>query len=155
MVRTNSPPAAAWWLQSEWDHPSGKQEASGLINLHCSASTQGQCWSQFVCHWGNIWYYFQLRQPDTGTAGRISFCFSGWKGSMKATSLERMTNGKTRTSDLQKMWSDLQKRMIGQESLLRSLHRSHPVTVRQMLRNRWWVSSQKYLFLLSVVGRNL
>ena len=57
---------------------------------------------------------------------------------MKAISLERMTDGKTQTSNLQEMCYDRAGIM-----LLRSLHRSDPVTVRWMLKNRWWFSSQK------------
>lgn len=93
---------------------------------------------------------FQPGKPDIDTASRNSLCFSGWKGSMKAISLEIMTDGKTQTSDLQEMCYGRAGIM-----LLRSLHRSHPVMVQCMLKNKWWFSSQKYSCLSSVVQRNL
>lgn len=79
-----------------------------------------------------------------------SLCFSGWKGSLNAISLEGMTDGKTQTSDLQEMCYGRAGIM-----LLRSVHGSHPVMVQCTLKNRWWFSSRKHPCSSSAVGRNL
>lgn len=84
-----------------------------------------------MCHHGAMRFCFQPKDPDTDTASRNSLCFSGWKDSVKANSLERMTDGKTQASNLQEMCYD--RAGIG---LLRSLHGSHPVMVQWMLKNK-------------------